>query len=89
MTLGGSVGGSYRRGGRPGPVNTTFMQFRVEYLDSSARVIHELHVEARSASGAISLVRDLEWPSHAVKMRVLDGGGREVHSVVKAGALRG
>ena len=66
-----------------GPVNRTFMQFRVEYLDGSARVIHELHAEARNSICAISLVRDLEWPLSAVTMRVLDGDGREVHSAVR------
>ena len=66
-----------------GPVNDTFMQFRVQYHDDFARVIHELHAEARDAICAISLVCDLEWPSHALTTRVLDGDGREVHSKVK------
>ncbi len=64
------------------------MQFRVEYLDGSARVIHEMHAEARDSICAVSLVRDLEWPPAAVTMRVLDGDGREVHSVVKGATQR-
>jgi hypothetical protein len=36
-----------------------------------------------NGAGAIALVADLEWPPHAVTMRVLDLDGREVHSAVK------
>jgi hypothetical protein len=47
-------------------------------------VISELIADSRSAYGAIALVADLDWPPHAVTMRVLDTDGREVHSEIKA-----
>jgi len=59
------------------------MQFRVQFLDGSARVIRELYADARNATRAIELVRDIDWPPRAVTMRVLDVDGREVHSRVK------
>ena len=62
------------------------MQFRVQFLDGSARVIRELHADARNAVGAIGLVRDMDWPPRAVTMRVLDVDGREVHSAIKGDA---
>jgi len=59
------------------------MQFRIQFLDGSARVIHELYADARNAVGAVALVADVDWPPRAVRMRVLDLDGREVHSKVK------
>jgi hypothetical protein len=59
------------------------MQFRIQFLDGSARVIRELHADARNAAGAIALVADIDWPPRAVTLRVLDQDGREVHSKVK------
>jgi hypothetical protein len=59
------------------------MQFRIQFLDGSARVIRELFADARNAVGAIELVRNLDWPPRAVTMRVLDVDGREVHSRLK------
>ena len=55
------------------------MQFRIQFLDGSARVIRELAANARNAVGAIALVVDIDWPPRAVTMRVLDLDGREVH----------
>jgi hypothetical protein len=63
------------------------MQFRIQFLDGSARVIRELHADARNAASAIELVRDIDWPPRAITIRVLDLDGREVHSKVK-GDLR-
>jgi hypothetical protein len=48
------------------------MQFRVQFLDGNASVILDLIADARSAAGAIALVSELEWPPHAVTMRVFD-----------------
>ncbi len=59
------------------------MQFRIQFLDGSARVIRELFADARNAVGAIGLVADVDWPPRAVTMRMLDPDGREVHSKVK------
>ena len=64
------------------------MQFRIQFLDGSARVIRELHADARNAASAIELVRDIDWPPRAVTMRVLDLDGREVHSKVNGDASR-
>ena len=48
------------------------MQFRVQFLEGSARV-------GRSdAARAISLVANLDWPLRAVSMRVIDLDGRVV-----------
>jgi hypothetical protein len=54
------------------------MQFRIQFLEGSARVIGELHADARNSIGAIELVRDIDWPPRAFSMRVLDLDGREV-----------
>ena len=62
------------------------MQYRIQFLDAAAAVISELIADARSARGAIALVADLDWPPHAVTMRVLDADGREVHSEIKGDA---
>jgi hypothetical protein len=62
------------------------MQYRIQFLDTAAAVISELIADARSARGAIALVADLDWPPHAVTMRVLDADGREVHSEIKGDA---
>ena len=59
------------------------MQFRIQFLDGSGRLIRELYADARNAAGAIALVADLEWPPHAVTMRVFDLDRRDVHSAVK------
>ena len=59
------------------------MQFRIQFLDGSARVIREMFADARNTVGAIALVADVDCPPHAVTMRVLDLDGREVHSKVK------
>jgi hypothetical protein len=59
------------------------MQFRIQFLDGSERVIRELAADARNAAGAIALVADVDRPPRAVTMRVLDVDGREVHSKVK------
>jgi hypothetical protein len=59
------------------------MQFRVQFLDGSARVICELFADARNAVGAIALVADIDRQHRAVTMRVLDLNWREVYSGVK------
>jgi hypothetical protein len=59
------------------------MQFRIQFLDGSARVMREMFADARNAVGAIALVADIDWPPRAVTIRVLDLEGREVHSKVK------
>jgi hypothetical protein len=59
------------------------MQFRVQFLDSSARIIREKVADARNALDAIALAVDLDWPPRAEIMRVLDLDGFEVHSRVK------
>ena len=56
------------------------MQYRIQFLDSSAKVICEWSANAQSAAGAIELIVDADWPPRAVTMRVLDPYGREVHS---------
>jgi hypothetical protein len=67
--------------------STLTMQFRIQFFDGSARIIREVHADARNAANAIGLLRDMDWPPRAVTMRVLDLDGREVHSEVK-GNLR-
>jgi hypothetical protein len=64
------------------------MQFRVQFLDGSARVIREMFADARNAVGAIGLVADVDWPPRAVTVRVLDMDGREVHSAIRGDAPR-
>ena len=60
------------------------MQYRIQFLDGSATVLRELTADARNSAGAIALVTDIDWPPHAVTIRVLDLDGREVHSAIKA-----
>jgi hypothetical protein len=62
------------------------MQFRIQFLDAATAVTSELVADARSAHGAIALVADLDWPPHAVTMRVLDADGREVQPASKGDA---
>lgn len=64
------------------------MQYRVQFLDRRANVIRELTADARSAAHALSLVVDVDWPPHAVTMRVLDRDGREVHYAIKGDQSR-
>ena len=59
------------------------MQFRIQFLDGSAKVIGELTAAARSATGALQLVVANDWPPEAVSIRVLDAAGREVHSALR------
>ena len=59
------------------------VQFRVQFLDSSTRVIREHVAEARHAADAVALAVDLDWPPRAEIMRVLDLDGFEVHSRIK------
>jgi hypothetical protein len=59
------------------------MQYRIQFLDRRANVIRELTADAQNAVGAIALVTDIEWPPHAVSLRMLDPDGREVHSKSK------
>jgi hypothetical protein len=61
------------------------MQYRIQFLDGNVSVILDLIADARNAAGAIALVADLEWPPHAVTVRMLYVDGREVHSAVKGG----
>ena len=62
------------------------MHYQIQFLDTAAAVISELIADARSAHGAIALVADLDWPPHAVAMRLLDANGRGVHSEIKGDA---
>jgi hypothetical protein len=66
-----------RRAGRPDHA------FRIQFFDGSARVIQELHADARNAGGAIALVRELTGRRAPSPSRVLDLDGREVHSSLK------
>ena len=59
------------------------MQFRVQFLDSSARVIRELVADARNAADAIARAVHLDWPARPEIMRVPDLNGFAVHSTVK------
>jgi hypothetical protein len=61
------------------------MQYRIQFLDGAANVLREWRAYARSVAGAVSLVTEIDWPPHAVTMRVLDANGREVHSTTKIG----
>ena len=65
------------------------MQYRIQFLDGRANVIRELTADARNAVGAVALVVDIDWPSRAVTMRLLDPDGREVHSQIKGDRPRG
>ena len=38
------------------------MQFHIQFLDGSARVIRELFADARSYAGVIELIADIDWP---------------------------
>jgi hypothetical protein len=62
------------------------MQYRIQFLDAAAAVVSELIADAHSAVGAIALVANLDWPPHAVAVRVLDADGREVHTATKGDA---
>ena len=59
------------------------MRYRIQFLDGRANVIRELTADARTATNALSLIVDTDWPPRAVTIRVLDTDGREVHSAIK------
>ena len=56
------------------------VQFRVQFLDVSAAVIKEMHIDAHSVAGAIELVAGLDWPTGSVRIVILDEVGSAVHS---------
>ena len=60
------------------------MQYRIEFLDGSAKVIREWSANAQNVAGAIELMVDADWPPRAVTMRVLDPYGPEVHLSARA-----
>ena len=53
------------------------MQYKVQYLDGSNKVVRESSADTTNASEFIS---DKNWPSGAVGIRVLDPNGRCVLS---------
>ena len=59
------------------------MQYRIQFLDSSAKVIREWSDTAQNVTGVVAIVVDADWPPAAVTMRVLDAYGQEVHSVTE------
>ena len=52
------------------------MQYRVQFIDGSDKVVSEVQANAGSAANAFLLVADNEWPPDVVKVRVLDPYGR-------------
>src|SRR5271170_2878030 len=60
------------------------MHYTVQFLDASATVIEEWHADANDVAGAIALIEGVSWPLDAVRMRILEPDGREVHERVKA-----
>jgi hypothetical protein len=48
-----------------------------------------LIADAHNTAGAIALDAEIDWPPHAVTMRVFDADGREVHSEIKGDRPRG
>jgi hypothetical protein len=65
------------------------MQYQVQFLACSARVLSELFADARNAVGAIELIVNIDWPRRAVTVRVVDLDGREVHSEIKGDVAGG
>ena len=59
------------------------MSFRVQFLDTSGTIIREMHAAAWNAAAAIALVEGMEWPAGAIRMRILNEVGGEVHSESK------
>jgi len=58
--------------------------YRVQFLDASSTVIREYHADARSVAAAMGLMEGLPWPQDAVRLRLLDADGREVHTLPRA-----
>jgi len=52
------------------------MQYRIQFLDAAAAMISELIADAHNTAGAIALDAEIDWPPHAVTMRVFDGRPR-------------
>ncbi len=52
------------------------LQYRVQFLDGSVKVIREWSANARNVARAIELIVDADWPPRAVTVRVLDAYGR-------------
>ena len=64
------------------------MQFRVQFLDGSANVAQEHPTRARNAAHAVELAKYLAWPPRALRMRILDLDGIEVHTANPGGVRR-
>jgi hypothetical protein len=52
------------------------VQYRVQFIDGSDKVVREVQADAGSAANAFLLVADNDWPPDAVRVRVLDRYGR-------------
>ena len=61
------------------------MNYQIQFLDQSRAVIVREHlIEAADHKGAIALAKDLPWPKGAKTLRLLEPGGRTVHSADKS-----
>jgi hypothetical protein len=52
------------------------MQYRVQFLDSLDNILREMQADARSAGTAFLRGASIAWPPHAIRVRILDRGGR-------------
>jgi hypothetical protein len=59
------------------------MGFRIQFLDENAETIKELHSSARTASDALKLLRDEDWPVRAIRLVVRDVDGMPVAEGMK------
>jgi hypothetical protein len=47
------------------------MNYRVQFLDGSARIISDAH----DTPGALEIIEGLDWPANAIRMRVFTRTG--------------
>jgi hypothetical protein len=55
------------------------MIFRIQFLNAAATIIADWPCRASDAHGAIEAADGLSWPADAVRIQIVDDGGRVIH----------
>ncbi|MBV8112836.1 MAG: hypothetical protein JO012_24090 [Hyphomicrobiales bacterium] len=55
------------------------LQFLGETTDHSSIVLEEKEVRAANASSAVQEITNVEWPTRAISLRLIDADGRPVY----------
>jgi hypothetical protein len=55
------------------------MIFRIQFLNAASSIIADWPCRASDADGAIEAADELSWPADAVRIQIVDDGGRVIH----------